>query len=211
MNTVALLFKRYLTSALLLLGCLFGLGGVRLFTNVYYGGSSFLPAYLTWERSLIAAAAFALLLGFAGLAATLRAAGERLFSWIGLGALALGTVLTVLFEWRAITTGQEELGWTPLHIGAFVALIFVGQTAYGAALLQRELLPGWVGWLLIIWNLAWLAVVAVFSARDPYYPVLFYVCPLVLGLFLFSSVRSGSARAAATTDDVAPPGRGAAR
>jgi hypothetical protein len=187
MNTVALLSKRRLTSALLLLGCLFGLGGVGLFTNVYYGGSSFLPGYLTWERSLIAAAAVALLLGFARLAANLRATGERFFSSIGLGALALGTVLTVLFEWRAITTGQDELGWTPLHIGAFVALIFVGQAAYGAALLQRALLPRWVGWLLIIWNLAWLAVVAVFSARDPYYPGLFYVCPLVLGVLLLRS------------------------
>jgi hypothetical protein len=189
MNTVALLSERRLTSALLLLGCLCGLGGVGLFTNVYYGGSQFLPGYFTWERSLIAAAAVALLLSFVRLAGTLRAAGEHRFSWIGLGALALGMVLTLVVEGHTIVAGpangtQAEPGWLPLLVWAFVVLTFAGQAAFGAALLQTKLLPRWAGWLLIIWNLGWLAVVVIFSARDPYYPGLFYLGPLLLGLLL---------------------------
>jgi len=188
MNTVTLLSERRLTSALLLLGCLCGLGGRGMINKINYGGSQFLPGYLIWERSLIAAAAVALLLGFVRLATALRAAGEHRFSWIGLGTLALGTVLTLVLEGSAILTGQENgtqsgLGWM-LLIWAFVVLTFLGQAAFGAALLQVALLPRWAGWLLIIWNLGWLMVVVVFSARDPYYPGLFYPCPLVLGLLL---------------------------
>jgi hypothetical protein len=187
MNTIALLSARR-TSALLLLGSLCGLAGVGLFSNLYFGGAQFLPGYLIWERSLVAAAAVALLLGFAQLAAALRAAGERRFSWIGLGTLALGTVLTLVLEGSTIVTGQENgtqagLGWM-LLIWAFVVLTFLGQAAFGAALLQTALAPRWAGWLLIIWNLGWLAVLVVFSAGDPYYPVLFYLGPLVLGILL---------------------------
>jgi hypothetical protein len=195
MNTVALRSERRLTSALFLLGFLCNQGGVLMFSNRYYGGSEFLPGYFTWERSLIAAAAVALLLAFVRLATALRAASEHRFSWIGLGALALGTVLTLVVEGRTIvaqqTTGaQAGLGWLLLLVWAFVVLTFVGQAAFGAALLQTALLPRWAGWLLIIWNLGWLAVVAVFSARDPYYPMLFFPVPLVLGILLLRS--SGS-------------------
>jgi hypothetical protein len=184
--------ERRLTSALLLLGFVCGLGGVLLFLNVFSGGSPFLPGYLAWERSLIGAAAVAISLGFGLLAASLRAAGERLFSWIGLGSLALGTALTLLVEGRTIATGQEWQGGMLLLIEVFVVLTFIGQAAYGVALLQTALLPHWVGWLLVIWNLAWLAVVFAFSARDPYYPVLFYACPLVLGLLLVRSARAST-------------------
>ncbi len=188
MNTSARLSERRVTSALLLLGFLCGLGGVLMFSNRYYGGSQFLPGYVTWERGLIGAAAVAILFGF--VPAALRAAGERRFSWIGLGTLALGTVLTLLVEWRTIVTGQEGQGWMQLLIAAFVVLTFLGQAAYGAAVLQTALLPHWAGWLLVIWNLAWLVVVFAFSARDPYYPALFYLGPLVLGILL---LRSSSA------------------
>jgi hypothetical protein len=189
MNTVALLSERRRSGALLLLGSLLGLAGIGLFTNVYYGGAQFLPSYFIWERSLIAAAAVALLLGFARLATALRAAGEHRFAWIGLGTLALGTVVTLVVEGRTIvaeqTTGaQAGPGWLLLLVWTFVVLTFIGQAAFGAALLQTTLAPHWVGWLLLIWNLGWLAVMAVFSARDPYYPVLFYLGPLVLGLRL---------------------------
>jgi hypothetical protein len=205
MDTVALLSERRLTGALLLLGSLLGLAGVGLYVNVYYGGAQFLPGYVIWERSLIAVAAVALLFGFARLATALRAAGERRFSWIGLGLLALGTVVTLVVEGSTIvaeqTTGaQAEPDWVLPLIWTFVALTFVGQAAFGAALLQTTLASRWVGWLLLIWNLGWLAAMAVFSARDPYYPVLFYLSPLALGLLL----RTAEPRAYATEQRLTP-------
>src|SRR5258708_28937814 len=93
------------------------------------------------------AAAAAILFGSVLLAATLRAAGERRFSWIGLGTLALGTVLTLLVEWRTIVTGQEGQGWMQLLIAAFVVLTFLGQAAYGAAAVETALSPHAARWL----------------------------------------------------------------
>jgi hypothetical protein len=188
MDTSKSLSERRLAGVLFLLGCLFGIGGVALVTKVYNDGDPFLPSYIIWERGLIAAAAVTILLGFVLLAAALRAAGERQFSWIGLSTLTLGTALTLFAEWLIVSgrvwDAQAGMEWLLLAWG-FVALIFVGQAAYGVALLRATLLPRWIGWVLISWNLGWLAVVVVvFSARGPYYPVLFYIGPLLLGIVL---------------------------
>jgi hypothetical protein len=183
----ARLSERGVAAALFLLGSLFGISGIALYTNTRYGGNEFLPDYFLWERGLIAAAAVTSLLGFALLAVALRAAGERLFSWIGLSALTLGTALTLFAEWLIVSgriwEAQAGMEWLLLAWG-FVALILVCQAAYGVALLRATLLPRWIGWSLIIWNLGWLAVVVVFSAHGPYYPALFYIGPLLLGIVL---------------------------
>jgi hypothetical protein len=189
MNTPTILTERYLTSALLLLGYLFGFGGCLMYANRIFLGGRFFPGNIPWERGLIGAASVAIWFGFVLLAAALQAAGEHLFSWIGLGTLALGTVLVVVIEWRTILAAQTSgaqvtPGWVGLLIWVFVALTFVGQAAFGVALLQTTLLPPWAGWLVMLWNLTWLAVVIVFSANNPYYPALFYVGPLVLGILL---------------------------
>jgi hypothetical protein len=188
MDTSLRLSERRLAGVLFLLGGLLGIGGVALGIKVYNDGDPFLPGYILWVRGLIAAAAVTILLGFVLLAAALRAAGEGRFSWIGLSALTLGTALTLFAEWLIVSgrvwDAQAGMEWLLLAWG-FVALIFVGQAAYGVALLRATLLPRWIGWLLVIWNLGWLAVVVVvFSARGPYYPVLFYIGPLLLGIVL---------------------------
>jgi hypothetical protein len=90
-------------------------------------------------------------------------------------------------EWRLVAAqggGPRPAG---VLTWAFVVLIFAGQAAFGAALLRSALLSHWVGWLMVTWNLASLAFVTVFSPTDPYYPVLFYMCPLVLGIILLRS------------------------
>ena len=42
----------------------------------------------------------------------------------------------------------------------------------------------WIGWLTILWNIAWLIVLPLISRRDMYYPMLHYVMPLVIGIAL---------------------------
>jgi hypothetical protein len=159
-----------------------------LYTDRNNGGGEVLPDSFLWERGLIAAAALTILLGFVHLAVALRAAGERLFSWIGLSALTLGTAMTLCAEWLIVSgrVGDAQVGmeWRLLTWG-LVALIFVGQAAYGVALLWTTLLPRWIGWLLIILNLGWLAVLVLgLSAHGSYYPALFYPGPLLLGIVL---------------------------
>jgi len=131
-------------------------------------------------------------LGFMLLSSALRAGGEHEFSWGGLGALALGTLLIVIVEAHTIfaapvSKALAEPGWVESLTRVSVALIFVAQAAYGVALLRTALAPQWVGWLTVLWNLGWLAVVFLFSASNPYYPALFYLSSLVIGiLFLLS-------------------------
>src|SRR5260370_1677803 len=111
MNTPTILTERYLTSALLLLGYLFGFVGCLMYANRIFLGGRFFPGNIPWERGLIGAASVAIWFGFVLLAAALQAAGEHLFSWIGLGTLALGTSLVVVIESRTLlpahTTGSQ--------------------------------------------------------------------------------------------------------
>jgi hypothetical protein len=66
----------------------------------------------------------------------------------------------------------------------YVLLAFLAQAAFGVSLLRTGLLPGWVGWATIVWNLAWLVVLPIVSPRDIYYPVLHHVAPLLIGIAL---------------------------
>src|SRR5258708_20596486 len=130
MNTPTILTERYLTSALLLLGWLFGFVGCLMYANRNFLGGRFFPGNIPWERGLIGAASVAIWFGFVLLAAALQAAGEHLFSWIGLGTLALGTVLVVVIVWRTIlpsqTSGAQALpGSVGLLICMFVPLTSV--------------------------------------------------------------------------------------
>src|SRR5713101_3797416 len=125
MNTPTILTERYLTSAVLLLGCLFVFFGCLMYANRNFLGGRFFPGNIPWERGLIGAASVAIWFGFVLLAAARQAAGEHLFSWIGLGTLALGTVLVVVIEWRTILAAQTSgaqvtPGWVGLLIWVFV-------------------------------------------------------------------------------------------
>jgi len=46
------------------------------------------------------------------------------------------------------------------------------------------LVAAWIGWVTILWNIAWLVVLTLFARRDIYFPVLHHVMPLVIGIAL---------------------------
>ncbi|HEX9037466.1 MAG TPA: hypothetical protein VF808_10795 [Ktedonobacterales bacterium] len=194
MNTTGLFGQQHWISLLYLGSTVAVFVGVMMFTyRVFLHGRLF-PGFVRWERGLVALAAVVCVLGFIVLAAALRARGELVFSWVGLAVVALGAALIVVAELRTVigltsTLGQtvslpELSGEDPLIVLG-VALTFIGQAFYGVSLLHTALTPAWAGWLLVIWNLGWLVLVFLFSARDPYYPVLFYIGPVVLGILLW--------------------------
>jgi len=74
--------------------------------------------------------------------------------------------------------------WVYPQIVFHVVLAFLAQAAFGAALLRTGLVAGWVGWATILWNLAWLVVLAIVSPRNMYFPVLHHVAPLLIGIAL---------------------------
>lgn len=194
MNTSGMYGQHHWISLLYLSSAVAVFVGVLMFTyRVFLHGRLF-PGFVRWERGLVALAAVVCVLGFIALAAALRVSGELTFSWVGLVVVTLGTALIVIAELREVvglvstsapTTSLPGLSGANLLIPIGVALTFIGQAVYGGSLLQTTLTPAWAGWLMIVWNLGWLAVVFLFSTHDPYYPALFYIGPVVLGILLW--------------------------
>jgi len=85
---------------------------------------------------------------------------------------------------ETFSLNRQEMIYAP--IVAFVVLAFLGQAAFGAAILRTGLLPAWVGWATILWNLAWLVVLPIARPDNMYYPWLHYVAPLLIGIALLS-------------------------
>jgi hypothetical protein len=145
------------------------------------GGQPPTPGYYAWERGFILAAVLVTVLGFALLDAQLQNTGGRLLARAGVTAYLFAGVLGVAAE--ALNVARSGHGHYPLIV-VYVVLAFLAQAALGGALLQAGWLRAWVGWLTILWNLAWLIVLPLVTARDIYFPVLHHVTPLIIGLAL---------------------------
>ncbi|MCC7359840.1 MAG: hypothetical protein IT317_10205 [Anaerolineales bacterium] len=180
----AWLTARSLTGGLLLAGFALVLVGILQFTARVFLRAPFAvgPGYFQWQRGLILAGFVTLALGLAGLNALLRQAGDPLLSDVAQTALVIATVLFVGVEVTWLTQAALPTALTGALLRLAVVLAFVAQAAFGAALLQTGLLPRWLGWFAIVWNLVGLAVLA--GAGDPYYPFMHIMLPLLAGLLL---------------------------
>lgn len=133
-------------------------------------------AYLVVERGLIVAAVMLVALGLVMLVATGRA-GQPTLAWLGAAGYAAATVALVVAESNGILTGD-----TPYRaIVVYVVVAFTSQAILGVALTRADLLSAWIGWIMIAWNLGWLAYLSITSPDDIYFPVLHHVMPLIIG------------------------------
>jgi hypothetical protein len=133
--------------------------------------------YLIWERGFVIAALLAAVLGLTLLEGMLEAAGDRILAPSGMALLLIGSAVIVMAE--AYSLSREEWLYAPTVV--FVVLAFLAQALFGVALLRTGLLPGWIGWATILWNLGWLVVLPIARPKDMYYPWLHYVAPLLIG------------------------------
>ena len=136
--------------------------------------------YLYLERSLVMAAILITTLGLVLLERLLGAAGDKILSPLGLTLFLIGTVLVVAAE--AFSLNQKEMIYAPIVV--FIVLAFLGQAAFGMAILRTGLLPAWVGWTTVVWNLAWLVILPIARPSNMYYPWLHYIAPLIIGIML---------------------------
>ncbi len=183
----AWLTARSLTGGLLLASVALSFVGIMMFTfRVFlHAPAGTRPGYYQWERGFIISGVVALALGLAALNSLLRQAGDPLLSDVGLTAFVIGAVMLILAEVSWLTKAGLPDGLTGALVHLAVVLLFLAQAAYGAACLQTGLLPGWLGWFTVIWNIGWLAVL--FRAKDPYYPVLHFVLPILAGVTLLAN------------------------
>jgi hypothetical protein len=182
MDTKFLLFEQVVTGWLLILSGIIFLAGGTL-----YGGRAIWkwPAgqtrrYLIWERGFVIAAMIVALLGFTLLEGMLEVAGDRILAPSGLALLLIGVGVATFGETLFIS--RQE--WVYAPFVAFVVLAFLAQAGFGAALLYTNLLPMWIGWVTILWNIGWLVMLPIARPKDMYYPWLHYVAPLLIGIGL---------------------------
>lgn len=138
------------------------------------------PLFLRWERGLVIAAFLISVLGFGLLENLLRNAGDTVLARSALAIYLISAAVLVVAETTFINTGALIYP----QIVAQVVLAFLAQAAFGLALLQTGLLPGWVGWVTIIWNLGCLVVLPITHPDNIYFPWLHYVAPLIIGIRL---------------------------
>jgi hypothetical protein len=166
---------------LILSGLIFLVGGI-LYTGraIWKWPAAEAPSYLRWERGFVIAALLTSVLGLVLLERMLEAAGDRILAPSGMVIFLLGAAVVIFAE--TFFLSRQEWIYTPTVV--FVVLAFLAQAAFGAALLRTGLLPGWVGWATILWNLGWLVVLPIARPQNMYYPWLHYVAPVLIGIAL---------------------------
>jgi hypothetical protein len=137
-------------------------------------------ARLVWERSLLSAAVILTALGLVLLDGHLQNTDGRILARTGATAYLFGGLLVVAAEALNLNPGPNTY---PLIV-IYVLLALLAQATMGGSLLLAGLLPAWIGWITILWNIAWLIVLPVASRRDIYYPGLHHIMPLVMGIAL---------------------------
>jgi hypothetical protein len=175
------LFERQLAAYLLILASLIFLIAGFLFTGraIWNWPVGQTAIYLRWERGVVIAAFLISLLGFGVVEKMLSVAGD-----IGIARIALLLYLISAAVMVVAETSYLNGQWSYSQIVAHVVLAFLAQAAVGLALLQTELLPGWVAWASILWNLGCLVILPILMPQDMYFPWLHYVAPLLIGISL---------------------------
>lgn len=143
-----------------------------------------LSTYMIWERSLVIAPTLAAAQGLVLLSDMLYAGGDTFLARLGMMTYLFGAVLVVSAETTFISTGE----WNYAQVSLYVILALLGQAAIGAALLQTGIVAAWVGWVTVIWNVAFLVIFIIARPRDVYYPVIHFFAPLVIGLGLVAGM-----------------------
>jgi hypothetical protein len=156
--------------------------GLSLFIgrNGAEGGAPQSPAHFVWERGGWLAAVFLTALGLILLEGTLQETKGRVLARLGASAYFFGAVLVVVAEAMPLPRDQPSYPLIVIYVG----LAFLSQAAVGVALLQSHMLPTWVGWITIVWNIGWLVALPMVSPDDLYYPILHHVMPLLIGIML---------------------------
>jgi hypothetical protein len=170
-------------AATLLIACgfIFTVGGI-LFTGrtIWKWSAAQTLEFLRWERGWVLAALMVNILGLTLLENLLHTEGDSIFAQVALVAYLIGGTVLVVAELSYIHNRE----WVYPQIVFHVVLAFLAQAAFGAALLQTELVAEWAGWATIIWNIAWLVILVIASPHNMYFPVLHHVAPLVIGIAL---------------------------
>lgn len=140
--------------------------------------SAALPSFarLAWERSLFMAAALIAVAGFFVLLWRRGGSTCPVAARSGVAVYAVALIFLLVAEISKLSHGGAR--W-PLIV-TYVVLACLAQAVIGATLVRTRLVPSWVGWTSIAWNVGGLAILLMVG--DIYIPIFHHVMPLVIGV-----------------------------
>jgi hypothetical protein len=189
---------RPVSGQLLLLAFVLNLGGVVMYavgtSRDWVGETS---TYYAWERALFMSSYVAAALGTAVVEPALAEAGAAILG--RLAAIAFPMAASVALVMEAVTINGPE---PYALIVVAVLLLFGAEILLGAAVLASRLVPAWVGWAAVIWNLAWPALLPILSPGDSYYPILHAIPLLMISVPLIQSRQQSSSPAGVTASPI---------
>jgi hypothetical protein len=169
---------RTTSGILLIVSFVLHLGGVLLFTAKFYGWYIETRTYLIWERGLFMAAYAAAAPAVALLEIVLRDAGAAVLARLAATVFVMAAVLALVAE--AASLSQQ--GSIAALVVVMVVLLFIAEAICGGALLKCGVVPAWIAWTMIAWNIGWLLVLPIVSPADIYYPILHFLPLLLVGI-----------------------------
>ena len=78
------------------------------------------------------------------------------------GVTSLAAVVLLIGEASELRSGRSPYAL----IVAYVVLAFLAQAAFGVLLVRTGFLPSWIGWVAIVWNIAWPVVLPIATPGD---------------------------------------------
>ena len=167
---------------------LIGSFALHLVGVIMFNGRNFLDwfaetrAFLSWERGMFMAAFLVSALGVSLLELVLREVNAPVLvpvlARLGATAFLIGATLAIVTE--ALTLSGQSV--VDALMVVMVVVLFVAEAILGGALVRSGILPAWVGWTVIAWNIGWLVVLPIVSPGDIYYPILHFVPLLPIGI-----------------------------
>jgi hypothetical protein len=189
---------RRVSGLLLLLAFVLNLGGVVMYAaGTEYGWIGETPTYYAWERALFMSSYVAAALGAAALEPALAEAGASILGRLAAVAFPMAASVALVMEAVSIDGAKFRPGSHALILVA-VLLLFGAEVLLGAAVLASRLVPAWVGWAAVVWNVAWPAILPILSPADPYYPILHAIPLLMISIPLIRPPRQLSSPASVT-------------
>jgi hypothetical protein len=155
------------------------------------------PTYHAWERALLMSSYVAAALGAAVLEPAIAEAGASILGRLAAVAFPMAASVALVMEAVSIEPAEFRPGSHALIV-VVVLLLFGAEVLLGAAVLASRLVPAWVGWTAIVWNLAWPTILPIVSPGDPYYPILHAIPLLMISIPLIQRGRQLSSPAGVT-------------
>jgi hypothetical protein len=197
-GAIRLFPPRRVSGLLLLLAFVLNLGAVVMYAaGTEYGWVVETPTYHAWERALLVSSYVAAALGTAVLEPALAEAGAAILG--RLAAVAFPMAASVALVMEAVTINAPE---PYALIVVAVLLLFGAELLLGAAVLVSRLVPAWVGWAAVVWNLAWPVILPIVSPGEPSYPILHAIPLLMISIPLIRAGRQLSSSAGVTVSSV---------